>query len=463
MISRRRFLAAGTAASFLGPAALRRLSAKEPGSDLPRPLPRQLVWQDCEVGAIFHFDMPLFAEGGWGPGKAIRKTWDPKIYNPEKLDTDQWIAVAKAMGARYAVFTATHFNGFLQWRSDLYPYGVKQAAWRNGKGDVVGDFVASCRKAGIKPGLYMSCFRNAYWKVDRYRVNYGKGGPRQAEFARTCEKMFEELCTRYGELVQIWFDAGNISPEEGGPDLVPIADRYQPDMVFYHSPERSEHRWIGNERGYAGYPCWATMPGKPGDPVSHNVKAWKKCLAHGDPEGGIWSPGMVDTTLRHHFWVWRADTEHRVVPLEKLVKYYYQSVGRNANLVLGVVVDPTGLVPEPDARRAEEFGREIRRRFRKPVAETKGRGGAVTLEFREPDAIDHVVIMEDIRLGERVRKYLVEGLRPDGEWKPVCEGISIGHKRIQQVKPITVKKLCLHLTEYKAEPVIRSFAAYRAG
>jgi len=67
-----------------------------------------------------------------------RKVFDTELYNPVKLDTDQWIESAKACGAKYAVFTATHFNGFMQWQSDLYPYGVKQAAWRGGKGDVVG-------------------------------------------------------------------------------------------------------------------------------------------------------------------------------------------------------------------------------------------------------------------------------------------------------------------------------------
>jgi len=63
------------------------------------------------------------------------------------------LAAAQACGARYAIFTATHFNGFMQWQSDLYPYGLKQTRWRGGRGDVVADFVASCRQAGITPGL----------------------------------------------------------------------------------------------------------------------------------------------------------------------------------------------------------------------------------------------------------------------------------------------------------------------
>ena len=73
-----------------------------------------------------------------------------------------------------AVVTATHMGGFLQWQSDLYPYGVKQASWRGGKGDLVADFAASCRKYGIRPGVYVSQRFNAYWQVEKLKVNFGK-------------------------------------------------------------------------------------------------------------------------------------------------------------------------------------------------------------------------------------------------------------------------------------------------
>ncbi|MDD2629616.1 MAG: alpha-L-fucosidase [Limnochordia bacterium] len=100
---------------------------------LATPLPKQVEWQDLEVGAIFHFDLPLFADEGYTTDGATHRIYDPARYNPSQLDTDQWLAVAKSFGARYAIFTATHHNGFLQWQSDLYPYGVNpnQASLRN--------------------------------------------------------------------------------------------------------------------------------------------------------------------------------------------------------------------------------------------------------------------------------------------------------------------------------------------
>jgi alpha-L-fucosidase len=434
----------------------------EPIDALPTPLPRQKRWQDLELGVIYHFDMPLFQEGGRNHHDSIHRTWPPDTYRPEKLDTDQWLEAARLMGARYAIFTATHFNGFLQWQSDIYPYGVKQTSWRNGKADVVRDFVESCRRCDILPGLYLSCFRNAWWKVDRYRVNYGAGGEGQAEFARTCEKMVEELCSRYGELVQIWFDAGLIHPHEGGPDVLPIVDRHQPEMVFYHSPQRREHRWIGNEDGRASYPCWATMPDLATAEAAHKGRAenWQYLLEHGDPDGSLWSPGMVDTTLRDHHWFWQPDTVDSLRPVQDLVQFYYQSVGRNSNLVLGLTPDPSGLIPEPDMRRCEEFGKTLRSRFGTPLARTSGSGETLRLDLDAPARVDHVLIMERIRKGERIRSYRIEGLHPDNQWKTLVTGLSVGHKRIQPFGPVEVKAVRLRVTESIGQPLIRELALY---
>jgi len=438
--------------------------AVQEGRELPKPLPRQLAWQECEVGAIYHFDIPVYLPGGWQWQPAYTQTLDPKVYNPRKLDTDQWLAAAKALGARYALFTATHMGGFLQWQSDLYPYGVKQSPWRGGKGDIVGDFVKSCRRVGIKPGLYIGLRFNAYWKVARQRVNFGRGGDpqKQEQYNRLCERMVTELCTRYGELVEIWFDGGTLCPAEGGPDILPIVEKHQPNAVFYHSDERSEHRWIGNESGIAGYPCWATVPSI--EAIRHGVRGQPRrdILAHGDPEGKLWSPAMCDAPLRNHSWCWRPNEERKVRPLSALLNMYYKSVGRNCNLILGVVVDRDGLVPKPDFERCVEFGKEISRRFAQPIAQTRGRGMTIELPLGGEKEVDHAIIMEDVAQGERIRKYVLEGLAGN-EWREICRGLSVGHKRIEQFAPVRVSALRLRCTAAVAEPIIRKLAVYYVG
>ena len=431
----------------------------------PRPAPHQVAWQDLELGLIYHFDMPVYLPEGWEWNPAHQTTLDPNAYNPTRLDTDQWLEAAKEMGARYAVFTATHMGGFLQWQSDLYPYGVKQTRWRDGKADVVRDFVASCRRAGVKPGLYLSTRFNAWWEVSGTQVNFGKGDDRekQAQYVRTCEKMVEEICSRYGELVEIWFDGGVMTPDKGGPDVLPVVEKHQPNIIFYSSAQRIDKRWAGNEDGVTGRPCWATMP---------KTRDWYhggdlRFLGTGDPGGELWCPAMADAPLRgsagKHEWFWRPNDEDAVYSLDDLVDRYERSVGRNANLIIGMTPDRDGLVPEVDMRRCREFGEAVRRRYGNPVAETKGNGETLELAPPKPSRIDRAVVMEDITHGERVREYAIEGLVPGGQWREICRGESIGHKRIERFEPIEASKVRLRVARSIAPPRIRSFAVFRAG
>ena len=457
-------IAAGTAmhpAILLGEGAAGRLR-------LVLPTPGQVAWQDCEIGMLYSFDLAI-AAGDTTDNNASRKTWDPNLYQPAKLDTDEWLAAAKAAGAGYAIFTATHFNGFMQWQSDLYPYGLKQTSWRNGKGDVVADFVASCRKVGIKPGLYFSTHRNVFWQVWGHYVDGGKGRgtPAQEKFNRIAEKMTQELCSRYGPLVQIWFDAGVKTPAEGGPDVMPIFEKHQPNSVFYHSAARGDHRWIGNEAGFANDPCWATMPDR-GQTLLHSGKAGGlRLLGSGEPDGTAWSPGMVDVPLRGanriHNWFWAPNQDHAVQPTETLVRMYDQSVGRNCNFIIGAVIKPDGTLPEVDVKRFAEFGAAIQRRYGKPVAETKGAGEVIEVKLPMPSNLNTVIAMEDIAHGERVREYVIEGRTPGGDWEPLGKGQSIGHKRIQSFARRELDAVRLRLTKSIAEPKLRRLAVFNAG
>ncbi len=469
MITRRQLLRIGSA--MVGGRLL--ASSSGVGAD-PAPAPRlalptkaQIAWQDCEVGLLYSFDLAI-AAGDRTPNNAARKTWDPNLYQPARLDTDAWIETAKACGATYAVFTATHFNGFMQWQSDAYPYGLKQTSWRDGKGDVVADFVASCRKAGIKPGIFFSVHRNVYHQVWGHYVNWGKGKgtPAQEKFNRIAEKQMQEICSNYGPLVQIWFDAGTKCPAEGGPDMLPIFEKHQPGGLFYHSSQRSDHRWVGNEDGHAGSPCYATMPGPEKGAVSHNSPTWKRRLHGGDPEGSVWSPAMVDIPLRGyrgHNWFYKEGQDHIVYPPEVLLKKYLTSAGRNSNLLIGAVIKPDGTLPEADVKSLAGFGRLLRERFGKPIASIADQeGDTVTLEWPRPGEIDCVVLQERIADGERVRDHVVEGFVNDA-WVPLAQGKVIGHKWIHTFKPQTLQRLRLKVASSLAPPRIRSFSCYGNG
>jgi alpha-L-fucosidase len=422
------------------------VSGEEQGKvTIARPTPQQAAWQDMEVGLFIHFNMFTCApDWTW---RSFKDYPSPDLFNPTKLDTDQWMRAAKGIGAKYAVLTVKHCEGFCLWPTEAYPYSVKQSTWRDGKGDVAGDFVRSCRTFGIRPGFYYSTSANAYCKVDDPGRVRSKDPADQARYKAICEQQLAELWSRYGELGEIWFDGGSLPPEQGGADIGPLIRKYQPNAVVFQSPHATI-RWVGNEDGVAPYPCWATAKNR--EPTGG-----------GDPDGQFWRPGECDVPLRGGEWGWKPNQEHLIRSMENLTELYCKSVGRNCNLLLNSTPDRSGLIPEPDMKRYIEFGAEIGRRFGKPLGETRGEGDVVELTLDKPTLVDHVVIMEQISEGERVREYVVEGLASDG-WKELCRGVSIGHKRIDRCEPLEVSRVRLRCLRSVAKPLIRQLAVFQA-
>lgn len=205
---------------------------------IPVPKPHQLKWHEAEMGAVFHYDLHVFDGIRYGQGNnRINPIEDYNIFNPTELNTDQWVQAAKAAGCKFAVLTATHETGFGLWQSDVNPYCLKAVKWKDGKGDIVRDFVNSCRKYGLQPGIYIGIRWNSLLGIHNFKAE-GEGEfarNRQAWYKRLCENMVTELCTRYGDLYMIWFDGGADDPRGDGPNVEPIVNKYQPDCLFYHN------------------------------------------------------------------------------------------------------------------------------------------------------------------------------------------------------------------------------------
>ena len=436
----------------------------------PVPNKRQLAWQEAELGVVFHYDLHVFDGVKYGQGNnRIDPVEDYQIFNPEKLDTDQWVKAAKDAGAKFAILTATHETGFALFQSKVNPYSVKALNWKDGKGDVVADFVASCRKYGIKPGIYLGIRWNSFLGVHDFKVN-GEGDfkkNRQQWYNRMVEGMVKEICTNYGELFEIWFDGGADHPKNGAPDVLPIVRQYQPNCLFYHNGQLAEARWGGSESGTVAYPNWSTFPYRAtgaGESAKKNIADNNfQLLKQGDVNGKFWVPAMADAPLRgyngRHEWFWEPGDEDHIFPLENLVDMYYKSVGRNATLIMGLTPDPDGLLPEPDVQRLKEWGEEINRRFSNPLASTKGKGKVLELKLKESLPVNHIIIQEDIAMGERIRNYEIEGYS-GGRWITLANGESIGNKRIEKFDTIKLSRLRIKIIDSDGLAQIKDFSAY---
>lgn len=444
---------------------------REPApASMPRPTAAQLAWQRAELGIVFHFDMPTFAEGRYHQPTARRSpVEDLDTFDPDELDTDQWVAAAAAAGARFAILTASHESGFRLWRSDANPCSVGATRWGAGGRDVLAEFHASCERYGIAPGVYVGTRWNAQLGVLDFAVT-DRSPLTQDEYNRLIEAEVTEICTRYGDWFEIWFDGGAHGPDQGGPDLLPIVRRHQPDALFYHNLQRADARWGGSESGTVPYPCWATFPFPAtgsGSSASELIPAnGYALLKTGDPNGRWWMPAMSDAPLRGHGgheWFWEPDDERLLHPLDKLVDMYCRSVGHNSTLILGATPDDRGLLPDADVARLAALGDAVHDLFAHSCGSVSdpAPGRSVELELAPgsgPVAI--VVLQEDIRYGERVRSYRLE-TRRGGRWSTVARGSCIGHKRIHRLEtPVEGDALRVVVEGARATPRLQRVEAF---
>jgi len=421
------------------------------------PSPAHVAWAEAEIGVIFHFDVvnyvPNYKWQQWGSHPPA------SVFNPSKLDTDQWIRAAKAAGAKYAVLVAKHCSGFSLWPTKAHDYNISKSSWKDGKGDIVKDFIQSCQKYGIKPGIYASASANGYLHVN----NPGKvqpGGPlTQQQYNEVVTTQLSELWSNYGKLFEIWFDGGVLPIKDGGPDIAPLLKKLQPDAVVFQGPSDAKNliRWIGNEEGRAPYPNWSRS-----DFTTSATGTIVIDGLNGDPNGSIWCPGEADFPMRTGWqggWFWK-ENEQRLLSVDQLVDAYYTSVGRNSNMLLGIVVDTSGLVPKEDADRLAEFGKELSKATSHPIASIKNIAEKeFTLELNTNQAVNQVIFAEMIQKGERIRKYRIDAWI-DNHWIEIASGESVGNKRIHKFKEIKTSKIRLNIIESTGTPLIKNFAVY---
>ena len=434
-------------------------SAKAPIETLRkyRPSLAQQAYQEGQLGAFIHFGMATYVESD------MHATPEPEIFNPVDLDAEQWVKAAKSFGAKHVVLTVKHHNGHCLWPTKTTKYSVKSSPWKDGKGDVVREFVDACRKYGLRPGLYISG-GDMHFKC--YSAGGSKGrhivGDRETYFKIFMQQL-EELLTGYGPQSVIWFD-GAFDPfgwdmldsnnqrigSAYGDAIAALVRKHQPGAVIFQGTQ-PDLRWSGNERGWASYPLWNVIPQGKG-PLN-----WLGL----DDFGYI----IVEANLHtRSTWFWTANSDHTLVSVKRLVQAYDSSIGRGANLLINMTPDTSGLIPAVEVQRYADFGKELHQQFDLPVAHTCSAngwtsGGILELTLDSRQTIDHIVIEEDLREGQRVIAYAIEAQTGD-QWASVAQGLSIGRKRIERFAPVTTDRVRLCITGATEMPVIRRFAVY---
>lgn len=467
--------------------------AQQEGRDMPEPQPigavpteAQIAWHKLETYAFVHFGLNTYNDLEWGYGNTPGHTFAPK-----KLDTDQWVRTFKKAGMKGVLLTAKHHDGFCLWPTKTTEYSVKNCPWKDGRGDLVKDLSASCRKYGLKFGLYLSPW-------DRNHSEYGREG-----YQKAFHEQIRELSTNYGELFEYWFDGANggtgwygganerrnINPEEyyQYEKAAEILRNNNPDIMIFGGTVPTI-RWIGNEAGWAGETNYATYSRKQERNHRENI--------NGHRSGEQWLPGEVDVSIRPG-WFYHAREDHQVRSVANITNIYYQSVGRNANLLLNFPINLEGVVPKTDSINAVTWHKHIKRSFKKNllrkakvIAEDTRLGktfrpkhlvdgndesywattdevnkAKVVIELRRKKKINNIALQEYIRLGQRIEAFELETRDDNGSWKAIETSDSlttIGYKRIIRMQPVETDAIRLKVTKAMGPVCLSEVAAYFA-
>ncbi len=429
----------------------------------PAPNGRQMEWYRRGRTAFLHFTVNTFTDREWGDG-----TESPAVFAPTQLDCRQWVRVLKEAGFTAAILTAKHHDGFCLWHTDTTDHSVKNSPCRV---DVVREFTDACREYGLKAGIYLSPW-------DRNHPAWGK-----EEYNDVYADQLTELMTRYGEIVECWWDgAGSTEAHYDWARWTAIVRKYQPRCVIFGclgAAEFVDVRWVGTEEGRAGDPCWATI-----DPETIIVE---NCA---DLNSGKWGgthfiPAETNTSIRPG-WFWHESQNHQVRSPENLVRYWFESAGRNTAILLNLPPDRQGLLHERDCESVLRWNELLKEMFARDLAPGGSIAAAaplhpdcgpenllrdegfyaaeaftptITLTFPAPITLDCWRLEEVIELGHRVRRFAVDVLEK-GIWRTVAERECIGFCRCERIQPMTASAFRVRILEAGANPVLGRIRLY---
>ncbi len=467
------------------------LLPNEPAPVHPVPTERQLQWQETEFYAFFHFGMNTFTDAEWGDGSEDEARFTPtRVPNPR-----QWLTAVKAAGMKGGIAVAKHHDGFCLWPTATTSHSILHAGNQNGRDTNIPDsFAVAARDLDMKYGFYISPWdlSSPYW---------GDGT------SQYVNKVFLPQClelARYGDdQFEMWFDGAmgedhagyyggartkrtisNVSVYYDIPNLRDTLHAILPNCVIWGVGD--EIRWIGNEAGWAGETNWAMGDGESGD-----EDAWK------------WRPGESDAKATNKGWFWHGGESPKSA--EELFRTYLETVGRNAALILNFPPDTAGLLPQPDVDVLQQLGTLLRDRLShdkmslatsitasetrtpytgSPYAVTNLidhdpatywatndgiHSASITVEWPSVQDLHYVMLMEYIRLGQRIRRFSIETSTDGTTWIPRASSstTTVGYKRIIPLcgstatySAIPARYLRITILDARSCPTLHTLAVY---
>ncbi len=194
----------------------------------------QQEFVDLKFGMFIHFNIPTFMHQDWADPDA-----SPEIFNPVKLDCQQWAKAARSANMSYGCLTTKHHSGFCIWDTQTTDYNVMNSPFGR---DVVSQYADAFRKEGLKVMLYYSILDT------HHDIRPGHIKPR--EHTEMIKAQLTELLTGYGEITALVIDGWDAPWSRISYDEIPFEE-------IYHHVKKLQPGCLVMDLNAAKYPAEA--------------------------------------------------------------------------------------------------------------------------------------------------------------------------------------------------------------
>jgi alpha-L-fucosidase len=176
---------------------------------------------NLRFGMFIHFNIPTFMDQDWADPEA-----SPAIFNPGKLDCNQWAKAAVSANMTYGCLTTKHHSGFCIWDTKTTDYNVMNSPLKR---DVVKEYVKAFRDHGLKVMLYYSIL-DTHHKLRPNSITKAHIDMVKAQIT--------ELLTNYGPINALIIDGWDAPWSRISYDDIPFEEIYllvkslQPNCLF---------------------------------------------------------------------------------------------------------------------------------------------------------------------------------------------------------------------------------------
>jgi alpha-L-fucosidase len=293
----------------------------------PKPLEvLQQEFLDLRFGMFIHFNIPTYGGHDW-PDPQL----SPTVFNPQKLDCNQWADAAVSAGMTYGCLTTKHHSGFCIWPTKTTGYNLMNSPFKR---DVVREYADAFRKKGLKVFLYYSI-------LDTHH-NIRPGWIKK-ENTQLIKDQLTELLSNYGEIACLVIDGWDAGWSRISYDDVPFEEIYKLVKSLQPNCLISEHnagKYPADELFYTDVKHYEQNAGQKISKETNNLPA----------QAGI--PININ-------WFWKETSPAEIV---KKAKYIVEDNliplnEAHCNFILNVAPNRDGLIDENAMAELREVGK----------------------------------------------------------------------------------------------------------